>query len=110
MDGKRPLSSAVAVLTIPLLLCLPHTLVAAFSIFDYIPSSLGRLGSSSGRSLVRRNDVPESGYYNPLDYGGYMMTVSLSSLLSFTASGGLSLVPFSGYGCFAAWGSVRSDG
>jgi len=76
MNGK---SSAVAMLTIPLLLCLPHTLVAAFSIYDYIPSSLG-----SGGSLVRRAEVPELGYYNPLDYGGYMMTVSfLFSPLAF---------------------------
>ena len=77
MNGKPSLSCAVSALTLPLLLCLPHTLVAAFSIYDYIPPSLGNLGTSDGRSaLVRRAEVPELGYYNPLDYGGYMMTVS----------------------------------
>ena len=83
MNGKRSLSYALVALTLPLSLCLPHTLVAAFSIYDYIPSSLGNLGSSDGRSrLVRRAEVPELGYYNPSDYGGYMMTVSF--LLSFS--------------------------
>lgn len=93
MHTKRSLSYAIVALTLPLSLCLPHTLVAAFRIYDYIPSSLGSLRSSGGRSmLVRRADVPESGYYNPSDYGGYMMTVSfcfLPLLCSSTLSGGL---------------------
>lgn len=75
------LPPVAAALTIPLLLWLPHTLVAAFSIHDYIPSALGSPRFSGGGSaLVRRADVPEAGYYNPLDYGGYMMTVSFSPL------------------------------
>jgi len=84
MNWRRS-PSAVAVLTIPLLLCLPQTLVAAFSVHDYVPSSLRsgwlRGGVGGGGSLVRRNSGVESGYYNPLDYGGYMLTVSFYSLL-----------------------------
>ena len=98
MSGKRSLSYALAALTLPLLLCLPYTLVAAFSIYDYIPSNLG---SSDGRStLVRRADVPELGYYNPLDYGGYMMTVSFlfpqGRIAGYVVYVGLSL-------CFPCW-------
>ena len=80
MHRKRSSSSAVAVLAIPLLLSLPHTLVAAFRIYDYIPSAFGGVGSRSGGSLVRRDDLSQLGFYNPLDYGGYMLTVSLPPL------------------------------
>jgi len=84
MSWKRSPSSAIAVLTIPLLLCLPQTLVAALSVYDYVPSSLrsGWLrGGVGGGSLVRRNGGPELGYYDPLDYGGYLLTVSSSPFL-----------------------------
>ncbi|KAF9642558.1 hypothetical protein BDM02DRAFT_3105500 [Thelephora ganbajun] len=74
MHGKRSLFSAVAIFTIPHLLCLHHTLVAAAGIYDHIPSSLANLWSSSRESLARRNAVPGLGYYNPIDYGGYMLT------------------------------------
>ena len=99
------LPPVAAALTIPLLLCLPHTLVAAFSIRDYIPSALGspRFGGG-GSALVRRADVPEAGFFNPLDYGGYMMTVSSPPLSAF--SGGLPLVPFLGHGHLAIWDYV----
>ena len=83
MNRRRSPSSTFAVLTIPLLLCLPQTLVAAFSVYDYVPSSLRsgwlRDGVGGGGSLVRRNGDAELGYYNPLDYGGYMLTVSFHS-------------------------------
>ena len=105
MSRKRSSSSVVAALT---LLCLPHALVAAFNVYDYMPSSFG----SGGGSLVRRADVPEAGYYDPLDYGGYMLTVSFHpSLPSFTVSGGLSLVPPPpGYGCLFVWDHIKSSG
>ncbi|KAF9783305.1 hypothetical protein BJ322DRAFT_145059 [Thelephora terrestris] len=74
MHREHLSASAALVLTIPLLLCLPHTLVAAFSVYDYIPSSFGSPGTRSGGSLVRRDELSEYGFYNPLDYGGYMMT------------------------------------
>lgn len=89
MNGKRPPSSAVAVLTIPLLLLLPHTLVAALSSYDYTPSPLENLWLNDGRStLARRADADPLGYYIPMDYGGYLMTVSCSLSLRFL------LVPF----------------
>src|SRR5258708_36348926 len=80
MPRKRSTSSSAAVaLAIPLLLCLPHTLVTAFTIYDRIPSPLQAAESRNPRSLVRRDELSEFGFYNPLDYGGYMLTVSSSS-------------------------------
>ena len=85
MHRKRSSSSVAAALTIPLLLCLPRTLVAALSINDYLLSSAGSFGSKGGGSLAKRNDSDFSqwGFYNPLDTGGYMITVSLFSLHAF---------------------------
>ena len=110
MNGKRSLSSAVAVLTIPLLLCFPQAFAAAVNIYDYIPSrSLLSGGWRSGGSLERRTEVPGTGYYNPLDYGGSMLTVSsphfyLLSLLWWAAIGALSRTPVT------SWDDVKSDG
>lgn len=113
MHRKRPSTSAVAVLAIPLLLCPPNTLVAAFGVYDYITSSLGSAGTrSGGGSLVRRDELSEYGFYNPLDYGGYMLTVSFPLLFSLALppfSGGLFLVFFSGYGYLAFRDSVGFD-
>ena len=98
MNGNRPSFPAVVVLTIPLFLCLPQTLVAAFNIYDRVPSSLRGLGYRSGGSLVRRSEVPAVGYYSPPEDGGYMLTVSAPSLLLRAALGG----PCPGYGHLAA--------
>ena len=109
MNWRRS-PSAIAVFTIPLLLCLPQTLVAAFSVYDYVPSSLRsgwlRGPAGGGGSLVRRNEL---GYYNPVDYGGYMLTVSFPLSLSLSLS--LSpLLPFlSRIWVSCRWGDVRSD-
>lgn len=116
MHRKRSSSSLAAALTIPLLLCLPRTLVAALSINDYLRSSPGGFGSRGGGSLAKRNDSDFSqwGFYNPLDTGGYMVTVSLFSFApSFPFPGerplldvasplsGLSLRPMTDYPSFS---------
>ena len=106
MNWRRSPSSAIAALSIPLLLCLPQTLVAAFSVYDYVPSSLRsgwlRGGVGGGGSLVRRNGGAELGYYNPLDYGGYMLTVSFLVFLPPPP-------PLSQIWVSCRWGDVRSD-
>lgn len=97
---------------IPLLLCLPQTLVAALSVYDYVPSSL-RSGAG-GWSLDRRNDIPEVGYYDPLEYGGYMLTVSAPLSTFFLVPGGLlfwgSLSLDTGITPLGTREDVRSDG
>ena len=99
MHRKRPSPSATAVLAIPLLLCLQNTLVSAFGIYDYFHSSLG-VGSRSGGSLVRRDELSQVGFYNPLNYGGYMMTVSFPCFPPTPLHRSLAgwILPFPGYG------------
>lgn len=105
MHGKRSSSSAAA-LAIPLLLCLPNALVSASRLHDYTPSYSGGARQRGGGSLVRRDELSDLGFYNPIDYGGYMLTVSSPSLspLRYTLSplsGGLFLVSFPGCGYLA---------
>lgn len=77
-----------------------------------MPSSLGGAGSRSLGQLVRRDELSELGFYNPIDYGGYMMTVSLSPSSSYALalfSGGSPSVSFPGYGDLAFRDDVEFD-